>query len=333
MVTRAVYLIPVRDQSAESFLHALKELDCRRTTPSIIMSDNAATFTQASKILSMIKENEDVKEELRNKEIEWKFTPVKAPRFGAIYERLIGIMKKELAKMTGSVLFTQHDFKQHLIEVEKVMNNRPLTEVGSNEVITPAHMLHGSQLKYDTQFISLNTDKIFNNMIIARKQIPELYRKISEKKKIFWDKFTEQYLETLRFSPDRASNRYAKTPNKGDVCILHDSRYPQYKWQLCLVLDPIKSSDGEIRRCKIKIGEVESERSVEQLYSLELNAEEFAEEIKIKMQREKEEKIKKISEGFIDPDVSVEIQNSRPRRQMAINTRDKIRDLYERDLA
>ena len=258
---------------------------------------------------------------------------LKAPRFGAIYERLIGIMKKELAKMTGSVLFTQHDFKQHLIEVEKVMNNRPLTEVGSNEVITPAHMLHGSQLEYDTQFLSLNTDKIFNNMIIARKQIPELYRKLTEKKKVFWDKFTEQYLETLRFSPDRASNRYAKTPKKGDVCILHDSRYPKYKWQLCLVLDPIKSSDGEIRRCRIKIGDIESERSVEQLYSLELNAEEFAEAVKVKMQKEKEEKRKKIRKGFIDPEVEIEIQNNRPRRQMAINTRNKVRELYEKDLA
>ena len=333
MVTRAVYLIPVRDQTAESFLHALKELDCRRITPRIIMSDNAATFTQSSKILEMIKENEDVKKELGNKGIEWKFTPVKAPRFGAIYERLIGIMKKELAKMTGSVLFTQHDFKQHLIEVEKVMNNRPLTEVGSNEIITPAHMLHGAQLEYDTQFLSLNTDKIFNNMIIARKQIPELYRKITEKKKVFWDKFTEQYLETLRFSPDRTGNRFAKIPNKGDVCILHDSRYPKYKWQLCLVLDPIKSSDGEIRRCKIKVGDVESERSVEQLYSLELNAEEFAEAVKVKIQKEKEEKRKKIREGFIDPEVEIEFQNNRPRRQMAINTRNKVRELYKQDLA
>ena len=165
MVSRAVYLIPVRDLTAETFIAALKELDCRRTTPKIIMSDNAATFTQASKILSLIKDDPQVQEELGKRSIEWRFTPVKAPRFGAIYERLIGIMKRELAKMTGSVLFTAHDFKLHLMEVEKVMNNRPLVEVGRDEVITPAHILHGAQLDYDTQLLSLNTDKILNNMI------------------------------------------------------------------------------------------------------------------------------------------------------------------------
>ena len=332
MVSRAVYLISVRDLTAETFIQSLKELDCRRTTPKIIMSDNAATFTQASKILSLIKEDPKVQVELGKREIEWKFTPVKAPRFGAIYERLIGIMKKELAKMTGTVLFTEHDFKGHLMEVEKVMNNRPLVEAGSNEVITPAHMLHGAQTNYDTQLISLNTDKILNNMIRTRKQIPELYRKIAEKKMIFWEKFIEQYLETLRFSPDRTSNRFAKIPEKGDVCIVYDKRYPKHKWQLCLILETIKSLDGEIRKCKIKIGKVESERTVEQLYPLELNAEEFAETVRVKIQREREEKRKKMKEGIIE-EVEVEVKSDRPRRQMAINARERFKEMYKEDLA
>ena len=332
LVSRAVYLIAVRDLTAETFLQSLKELDCRRTTPKIIMSDNAATFTQSSKILSLIKVDPKVQEVLGKREIEWKFTPVKAPRYGAVYERLIGIMKKELAKMTGTVLFTEFDFKAHLMEVEKIMNNRPLVEVGSDEVITPAHMLHGAQTNYDTQLLSLNTDTIFNNMIRARKQIPELYRKIAEKKKIFWDKFIDQYLETLRFSQDRTSNRFTKIPAKGDVCIVYNNQYPKHKWQLCLVLETIKSSDGEIRKCKIKIGEVVSQRTIDLLYPLEINAEDFAEAVRVKIHKEKEEKRKKMNEGLIDSEVEIEVQNDRPRRQMAIKARDKVRELYKDDL-
>ena len=56
---------------------------------------------------------------------------------------------------------------------------------------------------------SLDIDRIFSNIIIASKQILESYRKIIEKKKVFWDKFKEQYL----------------------------------------ALDLIKSSDGKARRC------------------------------------------------------------------------------------
>ena len=331
MVSRAVYLIPVRDLTTETFMAALKELDCRRTTPKIIMSDNAATFTQASKILSLIKDDPQVQEELGKRSIEWRFTPVKAPRFGAIYERLIGIMKRELAKMTGSVLFTAHDFKLHLMEVEKVMNNRPLVEVGRDEVITPAHILHGAQLDYDTQLLSLNTDKILNNMLTTRKQIPELYRRIAEQKKIFWDKFVEQCLASLRFSPDRTGNRFAKTPEKGDVCIVYDKSYPKHKWQLCLVLDAITSADGEIRRCKIKIGKVESERTVDQLYPLEIDAEEVAETVRVRLQKEREEKRERLKQGFTDPEVDVDLP-VRPRRELAIRARERTRELYRQDL-
>ena len=113
---------------------------------------------------------------------------------------------------------------------------------------------------------------------------------------------------------------------------MYDSRYPKYKWQLGLILEPITSSDGEIRRCKIKIGDVESERTVEQLFSLELNAEEYAEAVKVKMQKEKEEKLKKMRKGLIDPEIENEMQNDRPIRQMAINARNKVRELYKKDL-
>ena len=120
---------------------------------------------------------------------------------------------------------------------------------------------------------------------------------------------------------------------KGDVCILYDNQYPKHKWRLCLILEPIISSDGEIRKCKIKVGNVESERTVDQLYSLKLNAEKFAEAVKVKIQKERHEKRKKMEEGFIDPEVEFEIENERPRRQLAIKARERVRELYDNNLA
>ena len=35
----------------------------------------------------------------------------------------------------------------------------------------------------------------------------------------------------------------------------------------------------------------------------------------------------------MDPDVEVEVHNDRPRRQMAIKARDRVKKLYEDDLA
>ena len=102
---------------------------------------------------------------------------------------------------------------------------------------------------------------------------------------------------------------------------------------MCLILETIKSSDGEIRKCKIKIGKVVSERTVDLLYPLEINAEDFAEAVRIKIHKEKEEKRRKMSNGFIDTEPEIERQDDRPRRQMAIKARDRIQELYKDDLA
>ena len=101
---------------------------------------------------------------------------------------------------------------------------------------------------------------------------------------------------------------------------------------MCLVLETIKSSDGEIRKCKIKIGKIVSERTIELLYPLEINAEDFAEAVRVKNHKEKEEKRKKMKEGYMDPEVEIEVQNDRPRRLMAIKARDRVKELYKDDL-
>ena len=39
-----------------------------------------------------------------------------------------------------------------------------------------------------------------------------------------------------------------------------------------------------------------------------------------------------MNEGLIDSEVEIEVQNDRPRRQMAIKARAKVRELYKDDL-
>ena len=51
-------------------------------------------------------------------------------------------MKKELHKLTRNGIFSQEDFDKHLLEIEFILNSRPLCEVGESEVITPAHFLN-----------------------------------------------------------------------------------------------------------------------------------------------------------------------------------------------
>ena len=180
LVSRAVYLVLVKDITSLTFLAALQELICRRGRPKMLVSDNATTFTHTCKMLKEISQVAEVVNELANEGIEWRFIPAKAPWFGGIYERLIGIMKKELAKMYDGTVFTEFQVRNHLYEIEKVMNNRPLTCVGANEVITPAHILFGATAKLDDIFSSFNSDGIVENALRARKELPKVYRESEE---------------------------------------------------------------------------------------------------------------------------------------------------------
>ncbi|CAL4163767.1 unnamed protein product, partial [Meganyctiphanes norvegica] len=129
MVSRAVFLQIVPDNSAESFLHALKALAWTYKHPSVLMSDNATCFRAANKILLEMREQLKVKKELDAKGIKWIFTPTSAPWFGAIYERMIGTLKRELEKMTGRMVLTYFELDLHLKEIVGIINNRPLTAV------------------------------------------------------------------------------------------------------------------------------------------------------------------------------------------------------------
>ena len=64
MVSRAIYLVPLKDMSALTFLDALWELSSRRVQPTFIYSDNGTNFTKTSKMLEAMAKDACVKGEL-----------------------------------------------------------------------------------------------------------------------------------------------------------------------------------------------------------------------------------------------------------------------------
>ena len=82
-----------------TFIQALQNMAAIYTLPKILISDQGTNFVGANEILSTINKTTEVKQMCASKGIEWKFTPARAPWFGGVYERLIGLVKRELHKM------------------------------------------------------------------------------------------------------------------------------------------------------------------------------------------------------------------------------------------
>ena len=72
-MTRALHLDLVEDLSTPTFLRCLRKFTARRGTPSLIVSDNAKTFKGAEKEMRTLFRHPEVRAELENKGIEWRF--------------------------------------------------------------------------------------------------------------------------------------------------------------------------------------------------------------------------------------------------------------------
>ena len=149
-VKRAAHLELTRDMTVLEFRVILQRFASRQSAPSTVISDNAKTFKSTGKHLEKICNNEELHGYLTTRRIEWTFNVAKAPWQGGFFERLIGISKSILYKVLGRSKLSFREVETLLIQVEGLMNNRPLTyqtDELEDEPLTPNHhMIFGYAL-------------------------------------------------------------------------------------------------------------------------------------------------------------------------------------------
>ena len=68
---------------------------------------------------------------------------------GGLFERMVRSMKRCLKKTIGGAKLTYEKLMTVTVEVEMILNSRPLSFVSSEDVdepLTPSHLLHGRRL-------------------------------------------------------------------------------------------------------------------------------------------------------------------------------------------
>ena len=272
-VSRAIHLEIVTDLTVECFLQALRRFSGRRSVPKLILSDNASTYLAAAEELKVLFSSPDLAETLSRKGIKWEFIPKRAPWFGGFWERLIGLTKSTLKKTLGRMHATLESLQTITVEVEAILNDRPLTYASSDindpQPITPAHLLHGRRivpLPHSTVQMDEISDPDFGDTSELRRRAKAQAIVMEH----FWSRWKHEYLTTLR-EAHRTTGDNMQQVRVGDVVQVHDDT-KRVNWRLAVIEAVHKGADGLIRSADIRTATGKTNRPIARLYPLEVSS-------------------------------------------------------------
>ena len=259
MSTRGVHLELVGGADTETFILAFHRFIARKSCPSLMISDNAQIFRTASEHLSRYR-------------IEWKFIPARAPHFGGVWERMIGITKLCMKKILGRNLVSQVELETILCQIECQINNRPLTYISddvNDHPVTPAMLLYGRNIELvaDEYFdFDELCDPSFCNSFVLSKRYLYVQSLICKS----WDNWKNEYVKSLR-ERDRNLIRNNHPLRVGDIVLIWDES-PRSRWNLGRVEELFVGTDKIVRAAKLKTKNGSITRPLIKLINLEIRA-------------------------------------------------------------
>lgn len=250
---RAVHLEVLTDMTTKEILDSIRRFVARRGTPHIIMSDNATQFHALNGIFQQlwptITEDKTVVEYFAKTGIQWKFLPPESPWMGGVHERIVQMVKRCIERTYGDRTMADRQFSTVTVEIEGVINARPLTYVDKNmetPLLTPNNFLFAKFNAIPLNEVPQNaTDPILNLWKSSEKYLDE-----------FWRYWAQQYILELRDRDDklkRKSRNAKDVPKKGELVILAESEKKRSSWTTAVIERLIPSNDGVIRSVQLRL--------------------------------------------------------------------------------
>ena len=273
--TRAVHLEVVTDLTVQTFLLAYRRFAARKSAPRQMISDNASMYLSAAEELTELFQSQTLKESLSKQGVDWQFIPKKAPWYGGLWERLIGLTKTTLKKVLGRASLSLITLQTLVVEIEAILNDRPLTHVSSDvideEPLSPAHLLYGRRITA-LPHIRVEQDEIsdpdYNQH--GNTEIQRNSKRLALLIQHFWNRWRQEYLTSLR-EFHRTTGNNESSVKVGDVVLVHDEG-PRINWKLAVVEELLPGRDGHVRAVNIRTKGGTTNRPVARLYPLEITA-------------------------------------------------------------
>ncbi|KAL0803288.1 hypothetical protein ABMA28_017228 [Loxostege sticticalis] len=247
LTVRAVHIELVASLSTDSLIMALRRMAARRGWPCHLYSDNGTNLRGAEKELKRCMANLDtdvLKQEGVNNQMDWHFIPPFSPHWGGAWERLIRSVKTSLKVVMTGRTPKEETLLTFLIEVENMVNSRPLSHVSvdptSVESLTPNHFLLGTSSNLPTFGEFDDTD------LHLRKQ----WRKAQRLADMFWNRWVREILPDML--PRKKWSEEQEPIRVGDLVLVVDPSSPRNTWPKGVIHHVYPGKDGRIRMLDVK---------------------------------------------------------------------------------
>ena len=268
LCTRAVHVEIAHSLNTDSFMGALQRFVSRRGQPEKIVSDNGTNLTAGERELrdSITSWNQKhIAKDLLQKGIAWHFNPPYASHMGGVWERLVGLFKRALKSVVGEQILDDEALLTLTTEVEKILNDRPITQVSTDprdsRALTPSMLL---LLRTNTCMPPGVFDK--NDNYCRRR-----WRQVQYLANIFWRRWTREYLPCLQVR--QKWENVQRNLSVGDLVLVCDETCSRGQWPLGRVLEVKKGRDDLVRSCKVLVKGTEKVRPISKVCLLEQHVE------------------------------------------------------------
>lgn len=267
--TSAVHLELATDYSSQGFIAAYRRFTGRRGVCASLSSDCGTNFVGADAELRRLfsaasNEMTIISHHLVTSGTEWRFNPPSAPHFGGKWEAAVKSVKYHLRRLIGDTVLTYEEFSTFLIQIEAILNSRPLCPLSDDpadlDALTPAHFLIGHSM-------CLLPEPSLENEQINRLTRWQLLQHLTQR---FWRRWSLEYLQRLQeISKWQHPSRQIKI---GSLVLLMDERLPPSKWPLGRICETHAGPDGLIRVATIRTSTSTLKRPIVKLCLLPITA-------------------------------------------------------------
>ncbi|XP_062542409.1 uncharacterized protein LOC134210371 [Armigeres subalbatus] len=269
LTVRAIHIELVCTLSTDSCIMGLRNFISRRGTPRKIYSDRGTNFIGANRELKEAMtalDEEKFAREFVTPDTEWQFNPPAAPHMGGSWERLIRTIKTNLMAIQPVHKPTDKVLRNLLIEVEGIINSRPLTHVpldnDSEPALTPNHFILGSS----------DGMKPLTTLDDSSCALRRNWRASQVLANQFWRRWISDYLPEIT----RRTKWYENTKPTavGDIVVIVDSKLPRNCWPKGRVINTSVGKDGRIRSATVQTMNGIYERPVTKLAVMDVRRDE-----------------------------------------------------------